>query len=191
MLTVEDIYVPFIEFVSQVMMIEEMPEFNVNMFTRELSDPKNYYVLRYPYKYKAESRTELTARLGIATDTVIDLNTYNTLVTRDDIRLILSTDRVTVNAFQSTDKIIVEYVPDSLPPFFECESLMQQFMDAVEFGVTCYVASANEALGNREFTIGTVSWQYLNSYKKGLARQLSSPKHKVVYVYSPDSYVPF
>lgn len=185
MLRLEDIYVPFQNFIDQVIVVEELPAFNVNMFETELANPNEFYAVRYPYFDKSMDRAELLARLGIMTDSIINKQTYEMLQSRPDIRLLLNGGMSMAYPFQPSDQLMFSFIPETvIPEKIIGRQKMEMFMDHILYDVHVHIHSNNPTVPDRAAMIGGVFGSNLEKYRAELERQIADQSLKIVHVSS-------
>ena len=187
-----DVFVRFDQFIETALKVEELPEFTLNMFAIEQTSPKDFMIMRYPYKTKAESTVELLARMGVMTSTCMSIEVYHILETNKDIRLIITNDGLQFFPFESSDTLslyvmptdnVIKYVDNVVKcmPHFTNPEMSPWNMEYPRV-VYCTAISSNPNIGTRTVEIATVPGDIADKYHAELIRQINDPSVKVVAV---------
>lgn len=187
-----DVFVRFDQFIESVLEIEELPEFALNIFAIEQTSPKDFMIMRYPYKNKSESTVELLARMGVMTSTCMSKEVYNILETNREIRLIITNNGLQFFPFENSDKISIYVMPTETTIKYvgNIVKCMPQFTNPemspwnMEYPrlVYCVASSNNQNIGTRTVEIATVPGNVTDRYYGELIRQINDQSIKVVAV---------
>lgn len=176
----KDVYVPFDKFMDEVFHVEKTNKLVFNMFHNELDDPKNYYILHYPYTEASFDRSEMLARLGIMTDAVLNKKTYDLINETDSVRLLLSTGCAKILPFSIYDDVTFTYVPNT---FMSNEFLSHiEIAHKIPYTVFATIHYARSDIRDCCVPMGGFIYQDMVSFETSIRAQMTSKNCKVVWL---------
>ena len=98
---ISELYKPLRQVIYEIMMVEEMDNWDLLIMDSLITNPDGYYCTGYGYDCKSQSREELLARVAVLSDRVLDSVSYTKLSQNDNIKLIISPTGAFIIAYNS------------------------------------------------------------------------------------------